>query len=85
MTFPDIIGISGVTLILITYFALQIEKMDPKGLLYSLMNLIGSSMILYSLFYTWNTASFIIEIFWIAISLFGLIKFIFRNKRLKSS
>lgn len=69
---PDVIGISGVVLVLLTYMLLQFDKIDSKGFWYSFINLMGAVLIMYSLFYTWNLASVIIEIFWIMISLYGL-------------
>lgn len=72
--FPDIIGLVGVGLILVTYGALTLEKIDPKGWRYSAGNAIGAVLILISLFYTFNLASFVIEIAWLAISFFGLWK-----------
>ena len=77
----DAIGITGVVIVLITYFMLQVEKIDSKGFWYSFLNAFGSVMILYSLTYNWNLASFIIEFFWIAISLFGLWKWYRNNKK----
>ncbi|MCW8894284.1 MAG: hypothetical protein OQK48_03445 [Sulfurimonas sp.] len=70
----DTIGIIGVLIVLAAYFMLQSEKIDSKGFLYSFYNLFGSLLILYSLLYNWNLASFVIEFFWIAISLYGLWK-----------
>lgn len=68
----DIIGILGVAIVVVAYFLLQSEKIDPKGFLYSFFNAVGSLLILYSLLYNWNLASFIIEFIWILISLYGL-------------
>jgi len=79
ITFADSVGTLGVALIVLVYFLLQIEKIDPKTLNYSLINFIGSIMILYSLTHTWNLASVIIEVFWISISLFGIYKY-FRRR-----
>ena len=70
----DIIGVCGVSIVVVTYMLLQIDKIDAKGFWYSFFNAFGSILILYSLTYNWNLASFIIEFFWIAISLFGLWK-----------
>lgn len=70
----DIIGVSGVSIVVVTYMLLQIDKINAKGFWYSFLNAFGSILILYSLTYNWNLASFIIEFFWIAISLFGLWK-----------
>jgi len=80
----DVIGIIGVAIVVATYFLLQSEKIDSKGFLYSFLNAFGSLLIMYSLLYNWNLASFVIEIFWILISLYGLKKW-YRNKRQNSS
>lgn len=73
-TFPDLIGLLGVLLILVTYGLLTLEKMDPKGWRYSAGNGLGAGLILISLFYSFNLASFVIEIAWLTISGFGLWK-----------
>lgn len=75
----DVVGIVGVAMVLATYFLLQSEKIDSKGFLYSFLNLLGALFIVYSLLYSWNLASFIIEFFWILISLYGLKRW-YRNK-----
>jgi len=73
-TFPDFIGLIGVGLILLTYGALTLERMDPKGWPYSAGNAIGAVLIPISLIFSFNLASFVIEIAWLVISLFGLWK-----------
>ncbi|MGE4418459.1 MAG: hypothetical protein AB7D38_01350 [Sulfurimonas sp.] len=75
----DVVGIVGVVIIVITYFLLQSQKIDSKGFLYSFLNAVGSLLVVYSLLYNWNLASFILEFFWILISLYGLKKW-YRNK-----
>ena len=78
MTFPDIIGLTGVALLIITYALLQLDRIDPKGFWYSFNNLIVAVLVTVSLIYTPNLASIVIEIFWFIISLYGLIMW---NKR----
>ncbi|MCK9473098.1 hypothetical protein [Sulfurimonas sp.] len=80
----DVIGIVGVAIVVVTYFLLQSEKINSKGFLYSFANAFGSLLVLYSLLYNWNLASFIIEFFWILISLYGLKKW-YRNKTQNAS
>lgn len=75
------IGNSGVVIILVTYFLLQTERLRPDTLLYSVLNLCGSSMILVSLFYQFNLPSFFIEIFWMAISAYGIVKALRKRAR----
>jgi hypothetical protein len=68
------VGIIGVVLILVAFFLLQIGKLSSRDFLYSLLNLLGALGILISLIYEWNLSAFIIEIAWILISIYGLIK-----------
>ena len=68
----DFLGASGAALIVITYFLLQTNKLNPKTITYSLLNLIGASLILVSLYFNFNLSAVVIEIFWVAISLLGL-------------
>ncbi|MCC6709637.1 MAG: hypothetical protein IT492_18955 [Gammaproteobacteria bacterium] len=68
----DVVGTGGVVLILVAYFLLQTERWSGQSLSYSLVNLIGSLMITVSLVYDFNLSSFIIEVAWIAISIYGI-------------
>jgi len=72
--FGDVIGIIGVFIIVVAYILMQIDKMDPKGFNFSLLNTIGAIFILVSLYYDWNLASFIMEVIWLSLSLYGAIK-----------
>ncbi len=74
------IGIVGVVLVLIAYLFLQLDRMSQDSVTYSMLNVIGSIFILYSLFFFWNLASGIIEVAWLIISIYGLIK-AYRLKR----
>ena len=75
----DILGTLGVAVIILTYVLLQIERIRSKQLVYSLLNSAGASLILISLFYSFNFPSFIVEFFWLLISLFGIRKYLFRK------
>ena len=68
----DSIGMVGVFIILAVYSLVQIDKMDVKGLFYSMVNAVGAIFILISLTVTFNVASFVIEVAWLIISLFGI-------------
>jgi hypothetical protein len=69
----DFVGNIGVALILGSYLLLQIDKVDSKSAAYSLCNAIGAVLILVSLYFAFNLSSFVIEIFWLLISLYGLL------------
>jgi hypothetical protein len=76
----DIIGTLGVALIIITYVLLQIERIRSDQLSYSTLNAVGALLILISLYYSFNFPAFVVEFFWLLISLFGIAKYIFRTK-----
>ena len=71
----DIIGVSGMALVVMAFILLQLEKIVPTKLTYNLMNLVGAIFLLISLCINFNLASFIIELFWIAASAIGLVKY----------
>lgn len=77
----DIIGIGGVVLVLLAYFLLQTGAVKADELRYPLINLAGAVMILVSLTRTFNLASFIIEICWIGISLYGIARILVRRRK----
>jgi hypothetical protein len=70
----DLVGNIGVFLILLSYVLLQLEKLKSTQLIYSALNAAGAVLVLVSLAYSFNLSSFIIEIFWLIISIFGLFK-----------
>jgi hypothetical protein len=80
LSLTDLIGIFGVVLIVIAYILLQVEKMDAKDLTFSVLNSIGALMILLSLLYDWNLASFLMEFIWLMISLYGVLKY-YKSRR----
>lgn len=68
------VGIIGVILVLIAYLLLQLDRLSQDAISYSLLNVIGSILILYSLYFYWNLASGVIEAAWLIISIYGLVK-----------
>jgi hypothetical protein len=75
----DIFGIAGVILLVITYLLLQVNKLPSAGLLYSLLNAIGASLIILSLLDNFNLSAFLMEAFWVLISLIGVIRYLRRS------
>ncbi len=76
---PDVLGILGVLLVVWYYFLLQIGKCNANSLGFSIGNLCGSVLLLISLWFTWNTASVMIEVIWFMISLFGILRYFYRQ------
>ena len=76
----DAIGAVGVVVGLSAYFLLQAEKIRADELRYSLLNLVGASLIAISLLWRWNFAAFLLEAAWILISIYGIVKWYQRRQ-----
>ena len=67
----NIIGLTGVAMILIAYGLQQFRHVPSTDIRYLWLNLLGACCVLISLLTDWNLSAFIIEIAWIMITLFG--------------
>ena len=74
----DLFGIAGVILLVITYLLLQVNKLQSAGLLYSLLNAFGAGLIILSLLDNFNLSAFLMEAFWVLISLVGVVRYLRR-------
>lgn len=79
----DFIGNIGVVALIIAYLMLQLNKLSSNGLVYSLLNAIGASLIVVSLLFDFNLSAFLMEVFWILISFVGIYRY-WRLKALSS-
>ena len=70
----DLLGVTGSLIIIAAYFATQQGWVDASDWRFPLANLIGAVLILFSLMVAWNLAAFVMEIFWLAISIYGLVR-----------
>jgi len=70
----DYVGFAGVACVLGSYFALQAGKLAADSAKYQWANIVGSLLILVSLYYEPNKSSITIQITWIAISIYGLVR-----------
>jgi hypothetical protein len=75
MTPFDLAGFAGAAIIIAAYFANQQRWLRSDDWRFPLANLCGSLLILVSLYFAWNFPSVVIELFWAAISLYGLAKY----------
>lgn len=82
MSFPDLIGLIGVALILVAYWGVQTDRLPAADWRFSAINGLGALLIMVSLYFTFNLASFVIEVFWLIISGYGLLK-VWRNRKPK--
>ena len=76
----DFIGNIGVVLILAAYLMLQAKKISSGNYLYSLLNGIGALLIIISLIFDFSLSAFIIEFFWLLISIYGFYKSLYSKK-----
>lgn len=75
----NIVGMIGTFCIVAAYLLMQLNKLDPKGLVFNVVNLLGAVLLLISLMVHFNLASVVIEVFWIIASLIGIYN-IWRSK-----
>jgi predicted membrane protein len=70
----QIIGFIGMLFIVYGYFLLQAHKVKHSSLKFQILNLIGAILLIISLLVHFNLGSFMIEVFWIIITIYGMIK-----------
>jgi len=76
----DLVGNLGVLLMVIAYLLLQLEKLSSSALSYLLLNVIGAVLVIVSLMFRFNLSAFLMEAFWLLISLYGLTKPLFSKR-----
>jgi len=72
----DFVGNIGVLTILTCYLLLNLGKMSSTDLRFSILNGLGALFILISLMYEFNLSAFLIEFFWLLISIVGGIRWL---------
>ncbi len=70
----DLIGNAGVVAILATYALVQLDRMAVRDLSYSMLNALGAVFILISLMFDFNLSSFVIEVVWLVISVYAIVR-----------
>jgi len=78
----DLMGNIGVAVIVLSYLALQLERVDSRSIRYSMLNGVGALLVIFSLMFEFNLSAFIIEAFWVLISVLGIIRRLKVNKAL---
>lgn len=76
----DLVGNLGVIIILVTYLAVQIDRIDVTGIRYSILNGIGAVMIIFSLMVEFNLSAIVMEFAWLLISIFGIARRLYLNR-----
>lgn len=73
----DFVGNVGVLLMVIAYLLLQMEKLSSSAISYLLLNTVGAILVIISLTFRFNLSAFLMEAFWLLISLYGLARPLF--------
>ena len=72
MTLPNILGIIGSAMVIVAYFAVARGSIAGDSRVYYVANLLGAALIFASLWWAWNLPAAVVELFWGAISVYGL-------------
>ncbi|UVF21141.1 cyclic nucleotide-binding protein [Microvirga terrae] len=71
MNGPDIVGLVGVAAYLSAYGLLQLGALRVEDNRYALLNALGALLILYSLLFDFNLASFVTQTAWLILTAIG--------------
>lgn len=71
---PQTVGVFGMICVVFAYLAIEKGWFDRNQPRYYLINLVGAVLLTISLLYKFNLGSFLIEMFWISISIAGLLR-----------
>jgi hypothetical protein len=72
ISIPDLFGLVGSAIVIVAYFANVQGMMRADGWPYYVANIAGAGLILISLIFAWNLPAAVVEIFWGAISIYGV-------------
>ncbi len=73
----DLAGNAGVLMMVIAYLLLQLNKLSGSAVSYLFLNAGGALLVILSLMFHFNLSAFLMEVFWLLISLYGLAKPLF--------
>ena len=70
----DWAGMAGVALILLAYFLRQAGRLRGDALPHQLANAAGALLVLVSLCYAFNLSAFLMELAWLIVSIYGIVR-----------
>jgi hypothetical protein len=77
----DLVGLAGTLAILLGFFLLQAGRILGTSLRYQLLNLFGATGVLISLWDAFNLSVFLLELAWVAVSLYGIARSVRARRR----
>lgn len=69
-----IVGFLGMICVVLAYLAIEKNWVDRSDVRFYWINLVGATLLTLSLIVHFNLGSFMIEVFWFAISISGLVR-----------
>jgi hypothetical protein len=76
----DLLGLAGAAIAIVAYFCNQQGWLASADWRFPFANLLAALLILVSLWFRWNDPSVVIEVFWAAISIWGLVRVLARHR-----
>ena len=70
----DWVGVFGTLMVLGAFFLLQDGRLSGTGIVYQLLNLFGAGGVLVSLIGKFNVSVFLLEVTWVAMSAYGIVR-----------
>jgi hypothetical protein len=80
MSWPDLLGLVGVVLMLLAYLGAQTGRLDPTAAPSLIMNLIGPALVIVSLRFRFNLPAFLTEAAWASAAVFGLVRLALKRR-----
>lgn len=77
----DLVGFVGIGFVLSCHLLVQMERMNARSTLYLILNIAGCALIIYSLAFNFNLPSLVIQVTWMFISAYGLMRNLFWGVR----
>ena len=74
MHWYDVVGLAGTLMILAAFFLQQVGRLSGTDLAYQTMNLFGAAGILVSLLGSFNLSVFLLEVAWVLVSAYGIVR-----------
>ena len=70
----DWVGFAGTLMVLGAFFLLQAGRLAGTSIVYQLLNLLGAAGVLVSLLGAFNLSVFVLELTWVLISAYGIVR-----------
>ena len=70
----DVVGLLGAVLIVGLFLLLQLGRVGPQSLAYSVWNGIGALLVIVSLLDRFNLGAFLVDFAWLVVSGFGVVR-----------